>query len=365
MNKYKKYKRRAFLQRQSFRFNANLHRLRCRRIVIEAILREKRHQGFQKRKLEKEQKKAAKHPISLTVPQDFRLLVNPQECTQFFRSLQKMENAYRLSGDFLQLNLEMSDIEDIDFAAVMMLESICEDLSHVNCNVHGNSPKNKEALLFLHDAGFYNMKFDKYGRKILDPGNRHIIEIQMGQQKILISNIMSFIELMDKTKKHIGANECLYVNNYIAILKEICGNSTEWGHNVRRNWTVAAKFEEHQVQFVALDLGQGIIKSLSKRFKTKMQDFFSNKSSAEVLRAVFEEYYGSKSKDPNRNQGLPLIKRCSESHIIKDLVVLSNNALVDFNEKSYDLTFDKNNKGLKGTLYSWSVDMNCLNSKLQ
>ena len=75
MNKYKKYKRRAFLQRQSFRFNANLHRLRCRRIVIEAILREKRHQGFQKRKLEKEQKKAAKHPISLTVPQDFRLLV--------------------------------------------------------------------------------------------------------------------------------------------------------------------------------------------------------------------------------------------------------------------------------------------------
>ena len=45
------------------------------------------------------------------------------------------------------------------------------------------------------------------------------------------------------------------------------------------------------------------------------------------------EYYGSKSKDPNRNQGLPLIKRCSESHIIKDLVVLSNNALVDFNEK--------------------------------
>ena len=221
MNNYKKYKRRAFLQRQSFRFNANLHRLRCRRIVIEAILREKRHQGFQKRKLEKEQKKAAKHPISLTVPQDFRLLVNPQECTQFFRSLQKMENAYRLSGDFLQLNLEMSDIENIDFAAVMMLESICEDLSHVNCNVHGNSPKNKEALMFLHDAGFYNMKFDKYGRKILDPGNRHIIEIQMGQQKILISNIMSFIELMDKTKKHIGANECLYVNNYIAILKEI------------------------------------------------------------------------------------------------------------------------------------------------
>lgn len=96
-----------------------------------------------------------------------------------------------------------------------------------------------------------------------------------------------------------------------------------------------------------------------------MQDFFSNKSSAEVLRAVFEEYYGSKSKDPNRNQGLPLIKRCSESHIIKDLVVLSNNALVDFNEKSHDLTFDRNNKGLKGTLYSWGVDMNCLNSKLQ
>ena len=93
-----------------------------------------------------------------------------------------------------------------------------------------------------------------------------------------------------------------------------------------------------------------------------MYDFFSSKANDEVLMDVFKKYYGSKSNDPNRNQGLPFIKDCSDSKIIKNLCVITNNAMIDFDNENRNSTFDSKNKGFQGTLYSWSVDINCLNN---
>lgn len=361
----KKYKYKAYLMRSNRIRQAALHRLRVRRRVIKQRLREKRLVNRKLRKEEKKLKAAAKCPPSLIVPSDFRLLQNPKGCTIFFQSLQNKENAYMLEDGSMHISLQMESVECIDFSAVMMLEAICEDLSHSKCYVNGNSPQNNSVLQFLHDAGFYNMKFDTKGRRIYDPGNRQSIDIQMGEKIIQLKNLYAFINLMKKTREHLKVDDTISINNYVAILKEICGNSTEWGNNDRKNWTIAAKFEEDEVKFVALDLGQGIIKSLNKRLKDRMLELFSNKTNDEVLMDVFNEYYGSKSKDPNRNQGLPFIKKCSDASVVKSLYVISNNAIIGINDNAHNSTFAKSNKGLKGTLYSWSIDINCFNSKLQ
>lgn len=360
----RKIKRKAYLRHQNRKRQARLHRINVRRYKIKKRLREKRNVNRQIRKNEKQQRKAASHPISLIVPSDFCLLQNPKECTDFFYSLQNKENAYMLGDGSLHISLYMEHIERIDFAAVMMLETICEDLSHSQCYVNGDSPKDDDVLKFLHDAGFYNMKFDTKGRRIFDPGNRQSIDIQMGEKIIQLKNLYSLINLMKRSREHLTVDDSVSIDNYVAMLKEICGNSTEWGNNIRKNWTVAAKFEEGKVQFVALDLGQGIIKSLNKRFKDRMLEFFSNKLNHEVLMDVFQEYYGSKSKDPNRNQGLPFIKKCSDASIVKSLHVISNNAIIGLSDSTHNSTFAKNNKGLKGTLYSWSIDIDCLKNKL-
>ena len=80
----------------------------------------------------------------------------------------------------------------------------------------------------------------------------------------------------------------------------------------------------------------------------------------QVLEGVFSQYYGSKSKDQNRNQGLPFIKDCNNRSIIKNLCVLSNNVKLDFSDSNNDNIFAPYTKGLIGTLYSWSVDVECL-----
>ena len=301
----------------------------------------------------------------MVIPSNFCLLDNPKECSSFFRALLRKENAYMIAGNMLQVDLQMRNITEIDFASVIMLEAICEELSHEGCNVHGNSPQDKDVATFLRQAGFYNKKFDTQGKRIVAPGNSQIIEIQMGEKKIQIKDLMAFDNLMNKASLHLNAGNTVSMDNYVAILKEICGNSTEWGNNIRKNWTIAAKYEDDEVQFVALDLGQGIIKSLRKRLKERMRDYFNNKSNDEVLKDVFKRYYGSKSRDPNRNQGLPFIRKCFDDKIIKKLSVVTNNVIIDFRDNQRNSTFDKDNKVFPGTLYSWSVDFDCLNNKLK
>lgn len=111
---------------------------------------------------------------------------------------------------------------------------------------------------------------------------------------------------------------------------------------------------------MALDLGQGILGSLNKRVEQKIKDLLFGKTNLEVLEGVFDRYYGSKSNDPNRNQGLPFIKDCNTRKIIKQLHVVSNNVVLDLSNKINDNIFSPYNKGLIGTLYYWSVDIECL-----
>ncbi|WP_268577163.1 hypothetical protein, partial [Escherichia coli] len=108
-----------------------------------------------------------------------------------------------------------------------------------------------------------------------------------GEDRITGDNLLSFVNLLNKTKEHLGVREDADIDDYVAILKEICGNSTEWGNVVRKNWTIGAKFEDGHVDFVALDLGQGILRSLKKRVDKQLTDFIQNKDNCQVLEGVF------------------------------------------------------------------------------
>ena len=63
---------------------------------------------------------------------------------------------------------------------------------------------------------------------------------------------------------------------------------------------------------------------LTYKVDKQLKDFLFGKNNCQVLEGVFSQYYGSKSKDQNRNQGLPFIKDCNNRSIIKNLCVLSS-----------------------------------------
>lgn len=356
----RKLKTRRFWVRQSWINYRKLHRIRLRRKNICKKLRNVRVSRNIREKEARMKDKLKKSPKRQKVPRDFRLLSNPAKCAKFFRRLLDMEFSYFTRFGEKKILLDMKEVETVDFAAMIMLNAICDELAQKGCNVGGNSPLCIEAYRFMLDSGFLNNMYDEHNRKMFLPGNSQILEVQKGEDKIKKEDLQAFVALLDKVKDNLGVDKDCDINDYVAILKEICGNSTEWGNIKRKNWTIAAKFEKDKVVFIALDLGQGILGSLNKRVDKQLKDFLFGKNNCQVLEGVFSQYYGSKSKDQNRNQGLPFIKDCNNRSIIKNLCVLSNNVKLDFSDSNNDNIFAPYTKGLIGTLYSWSVDVECL-----
>lgn len=300
-------------------------------------------------------------PERLPVPKDFRLIYNTKQCALFFRDLLNMKRVTTYSSGQKQIYIDLQGVENIDFAATLMLNSICEELSDRECNIVGNTPKNSKVHNYLIDSGFFNEKFDLTNRKmIVQPGNSKIVEVQRGEGRMKKKDLVSLADIVDKTLNHLGDSKKDNRKDYVGILKEICGNSIEWGNVLRQNWTIGVKFEDDKVIFVALDMGIGILRSLDRKKRIKLSDAIQGKDNCDILHGVFDSYYGSRSKDPNRNQGLPYIKDSNARRIIKNLCVVTNNVLINFSDSSMDKEFSRMNRGLQGTLYTWDIDLSCL-----
>jgi len=72
---------------------------------------------------------------------------------------------------------------------------------------------------------------------------------------------------------------------------------------------------------------------------------------------AFEKQYESRTQDPNRNKGLPKIYKVSSEKYIKNLIVVTNNVLLNFDEPEKSKIL-KNT--FKGTFYYWILNKECI-----
>ena len=183
--------------------------------------------------------------------------------------------------------------------------------------------------------------------------NKNFI-IKIGSDKTLNSSIGAAIK---KSIYNIIGKEQHYPPVY-SIVQEMAGNSIEHAFDKKKCWFFSINFDDlnNKINFVFTDNGYGIIKTLKRRFG---QQFFKdilqgelNENSA-ILRKAFDQKYGSRTEEINRNKGLPKIKAVVDEEHITDLVVLSNKAYLNLgqNRKIIEL---KNE--FQGTFYCWSVD---------
>lgn len=303
----------------------------------------------------------ASKPEPLSAPKDFRLLKNTEECISFFKKIRARKKAVTDSKNNLVVRVDLSGVEHIDFASTMMLDAICEELVATSpiCHIAGESPRNELCRQYLLDSGFLNNKYDEHGRKYPDVGHSANIKIERGHTILKDEDVMRFVEIEKRICEHVtGSPGKMF--NHIEMIKEICGNTVDWSGAVRDQWIYGAKFEEGKVIVVALDLGRGILESISRKFSVLLKDLLEQNSHVAILEGAFNKKYGSKSGKPNRNKGLPSIKYANEKGRIKDLVVITNNVTLDFTDSQNNCKFVANkNRGFMGTLYSWMIDADC------
>lgn len=299
--------------------------------------------------------------FQITAPSDFRLLQNTEKCVEFFSLLRSMKKAKLIESGDLHQRINLSNIKHIDFASTVVLDAICKEMKELtpSCFCSGSSPYDKKCRAYLVASGFFNDKVDENGKPFEKSSESEKMKIERGQTRLTAEHIKRVVDIETHACKHLINTEKKCYER-ISIIKEICGNTVGWSNAFNHQWTLGAKFEKDKVIFVALDLGQGILETLKRRFLKLVEDILVNNTDKEVLEGAFLKKYGSASGENNRNRGLPSIKAGYDKGFLKELAVLSNNVLLDFSDNQNSrIIASKKSQSFNGTLYSWIIDSSC------
>jgi len=286
---------------------------------------------------------------------DFTLFNNPENVLDIVNRLDKYKKA---TNKIRNIKIDLSNIERIDIAAISFLLAKVNELSKTQrIRIWGDAPTNPDCKKVFFDSGFLDYMTDLSGNKFKKQSENFIINV--GSETTRNEKVGKTIE---RSIKYLTGKESKYPPVY-SIVQEICSNSVEWANpklSKNTNWFLGVSYnndaENPEATYVMTDVGFGIISTLNRRFGKYIETLKLTKDT-EVLERAFDRKYGSKSGESNRNRGLPLIKDRHTKRYIGDLIVITNNVLLDFNKPENTKIMSKS---LPGTFYCWKINLKCI-----
>ena len=290
------------------------------------------------------------HNRTLVAPSRFSLLEYPEDVIGF---INKIENLLSENVRVKSIMFELHDITSIVIGAVCLLLSKLNELSRKRIQNWGTLPKDQKCRKFIEESGFLDRMRDMSSGSPFSRKNKNLI-LNRGFDKT--DNAATAKEIR-KAVEHITGKQGYFKPIY-SIAQEICANSVEHANEkiYKKNWLFSSSYLNDEVVFTMTDIGDGILKTLKRKLMKQIQDGLF-KDSVDVLVNAFEKQYESRTQDPNRNKGLPKIYKVSSEKYIKNLIVVTNNVFLDFDnpEKSKMLR-----NTFKGTFYYWILNKECI-----
>lgn len=336
---------------------------------MRSILRKRRrsklkrkHRNFLKNKRKKEEKRSRSsyknkvENIVINAGKSFSLFEDPENVILV---IEQLETHKKVSKRIKNIQINLSGITKIDIGAISCLLAKVNEMTKITrVRIWGTIPQNLECKKVFDESGFLDYMTDLSGNKFTNKSDNFIFKV--GSDKTRNERVGKTIE---KAMKFITGKEEKYPPVY-SIVQEICSNSVEWANapeTRNKNWFLGINkttdVGNTYVTFTMTDIGYGILHTINKKFATLITEALFTKDT-EVLKRAFEKKYGSKTKETNRNRGLPLIKDRYEKKYIKNLKVITNNVSFDFEQTELTKIINKN---FPGTFYHWKVDLNCIN----
>lgn len=286
---------------------------------------------------------------NLRIPNKFALFENKDEVLSFISILFE----YRHDTKIKEIQLDLEHIKQLDSAAICMLLSVINDLSNERIAVIGNYPKDDKCRKMFEESGFLDYMEDNLGHPIRNNHSNLIVET--GKD---VTKNKSIAVAVQKSMEFLFSKQRRFQPAYTVIM-EICSNSVEHAYVRRKkHWRLGVHQNEYgSVTFTMADTGQGILKTLKKKFRRDIEKIFTGKDDCDILYRAFERKYGSNTEEVNRNKGLPCILDKFQEKYIKNLKIITNNVYIDFNKESNSELL---NNSFSGVLFSWEVDCECV-----
>lgn len=294
--------------------------------------------------------------VTIYAGKTFSLFNYPENVS---RMVSEIDYYKKRKGYNVNIKLDLIDIEHIDMGAVSFLLAKVNEMSNYNhVRIWGNFPSNEACRNSFIESGFLEYMKDFSGRKFQKYGENHLFAV--GNDKTSNERVGATIR---KTMKFLMGDEAHYKPVY-SIIQEMCSNSVEWAKSEEsrsKNWLLGVRLDEkdenRSIVFTMTDVGYGILNTLKRKFKDQFKDSVKFSSDSDILFRAFEKKYGSRSGNPNRNKGLPLILDRFNKRFISDLKVITNNVVLDFENNLESRILTKN---IPGTAYYWRIDLKCI-----
>lgn len=226
------------------------------------------------------------------------------------------------------VNLDMTKVESIDGAAIVIILTLAHYLNRMNVNVRGTMPKNENARKALIESGF--LSHVKTSSRFIKSGKDTIFT----KKGLRIIDQDANVEQIRKIVGHLTGKESNHEDLYNAF-GEIQQNSVEHANKEisRKNWFMSVHYETERCFIIMSDIGEGIIKTLNPKLNQKVSSLVRNENDADVLLNLFKGKYQSSTREPNRNTGLPGIFDSVKRKQIGKIYVISNKAYIELSEE--------------------------------
>jgi len=292
-------------------------------------------------------------------PEDFRLITNTDECLKFFLRLRDADNIKLVrtsqSNKRRYIRMSLKKVNQIDDAAISILTAISEDYRLGGVILHGDFTNNNECNTRLMESGYINHITDPNGKKLpyFGASGSDIFKLEKGTGALTDSEHSKISKILKTITARLGYDN-IFFKRLKTLVLEICGNSIEWSGSYSKLWLMGVNYRPDMVYCTLTDIGNGILETLHIKAKQKTWDFFHGKSNIQILEGAFERKYGSTTREPNRNNGLPHVKYCFETNFIQNLKVITNDVILDFNSPDACCRFGEGTN-FKGTFYQWEL----------
>jgi hypothetical protein len=280
---------------------------------------------------------------------------NPENVIDLIERIHRQSKVAYFSKN---IEIDLSAISEIDIGGISILLAKVNEISkNRKIRIWGRAPNEERCRDIFRSSGFLDYMTDLSGRKFQKHSDNFIVNV--GTDRTRNKTVGNIVE---KSLKYLGYTETVFPPVY-SIIQEIVSNSVEWANQQleAKNWFLGANHIEingqKRIQFLITDIGFGILNTINRKFATILQEYVSNASQIDILEQAFLRKYGSKTKETNRNKGLPLIRDRFAKMFIKDLIVITNNVELNFAFRNKSKILGKN---FSGTFYSWIVDADCI-----
>lgn len=317
-------------------------------------MKKKKRKGDRKI-LKKTPKKILEAPIDMCL-----LGAGIKDVLTFFREIKCRDNWLETRTGKSRVEASLKKVEKIDYASISILTTIAENFKKEKIGLTFTNSENREVRKKLFLSGMFNHFYNEFGRKSIVSVRGGLINLRDGSGILKVSEIQMVMDSLKNMLFKIGFSQeesMPLLKSMRSVIMEICGNAVEWGYNKKEKKWILGIYKENDSELIVTftDIGDGILKTLNRKTHDVILDMLKFNNSVDILKNAFEKKYGSSTKEPNRNRGLPMIKQKITQIKGSELLVLTNDALLNFS----NLGLSKNLKDFQahfhGTFYQWRI----------